>query len=66
MYFIEGDETAVHFLNQTGMTLLLVFTGSFNDALQEETLKVIELTLDMKFIKISEEESPTFRIKLNN
>lgn len=44
----------------------LVFTGSFNDALLEETLKVIELTLDVKFIKISEEESPIYRIKLNN
>ncbi len=44
----------------------LVFTGSFHNALLEETLEIIELTLDVKFIKAGEAENPTFRIKLNN
>jgi transmembrane sensor len=44
----------------------LVFTGTFNDALLEETLEVIELTLDVKFINAGEEENPTFKIKLSN
>ncbi len=44
----------------------LVFTGSFNNALLEETLKVIELTLDVKFIKAGEGENLIFTIKLSN
>jgi len=44
----------------------LVFTGSFNEALLEETLEVIELTLDVKFIKTWEDDNPTFKIKLSN
>jgi transmembrane sensor len=44
----------------------LVFTGSFHDALLEETLEVIELTLDVKFIKAGVGENPIFKVKLSN
>ncbi len=44
----------------------MVFTGSFHNALLKETLEIIELTLDLKFIRTGEADNPTFRIKLNN
>ncbi|UCH14062.1 MAG: FecR domain-containing protein [Bacteroidales bacterium] len=61
-----NDYYHINILNSELQENDLVFTGSFYEGLLEETLEVIELTLDIKFIKINEEDNPTFMIRLNN